>query len=182
MTVDACNAGKDVYCEKPLTLTIAEGRAMVNAARRNKRIVQTGSQQRSDERFRQACEHVRNGRLGKLKEVRVGIPGPNWSTAPRAGPRLATRRPSSTTTSGSARRRSGRTTQNRVHYLFRFFWDYSGGQLTNFGAHHLDIAQWALGMDESGPVDDRGDGDLPQGQLVRDAGEVHDHLHLRRTA
>ena len=78
MCVDACNAGKDVYCEKPLTLSIAEGRAIVNAARKNKRILQTGSQQRSDEKFRRACEYVRSGRLGKIKEVRVGIPKPNW--------------------------------------------------------------------------------------------------------
>src|SRR5262245_21754839 len=152
ITVDACNAGKDVYIEKPLTLFITEGRAIVDAARRNKRIVQTGSQQRSDDRFRRACEYVRSGRLGKIKEVRVGIPGPNWidrakkpvadSDAPAEldydmwiGP--APMRPYN---------------QQRVHYLFRFFWDYSGGQVTNFGAHHLDIKQWALGMDNNGPT------------------------------
>jgi predicted dehydrogenase len=76
-TIDACNAGKDVYVEKPLTLFIAEGRRMVDAARANKRIVQTGSQQRSDKRFRLACELVRSGRLGKIQTVLVGIPGPN---------------------------------------------------------------------------------------------------------
>jgi predicted dehydrogenase len=152
MAVDACNAGKDVYCEKPLTLTIAEGRAIVNAARRNKQIVQTGSQQRSDERFRRACEYVRSGRLGKIKEVRVGIPGPNWIS------RAKTPVPDSTPPAeldydfwlGPAPHRP--YNEKRVHYLFRFFWDYSGGQVTNFGAHHLDITQWALGMDESGPT------------------------------
>ncbi len=76
ITVDACNAGKDVYCEKPLTLVVAEGRAMVKAARDNKRIVQTGSQQRSAKEFRQACELVRNGALGKLKQVKVGSARP----------------------------------------------------------------------------------------------------------
>jgi predicted dehydrogenase len=149
ITVDACNAGKDVYCEKPLSLTVAEGRTMVQAGRANKRIVQTGSQQRSDAKFRLACELVRSGRLGQLKEVRVGIPAPNWSPPPV---------PDSDPPAeldyemwlGPAPKRPYNA--KRVHYLFRFFWDYSGGQLTNFGAHHLDIGQWALGMDESGPV------------------------------
>ena len=76
-TIRACEAGKDVYCEKPLTLTIAEGRAMVKAARKHQRIVQTGSQQRSAANFRQACELVRNGRIGKISKVEVGIPGCN---------------------------------------------------------------------------------------------------------
>ncbi|HVK10667.1 MAG TPA: Gfo/Idh/MocA family oxidoreductase [Gemmataceae bacterium] len=152
MCVDACNAGKDVYCEKPLTLTIAEGRAIVNAARRNKRIVQTGSQQRSDEKFRRACEYVRSGRLGKIKEVKVGIPAPNW--IPKAKNPVADSSPPPELDYdlwlGPAPHRPYNA--HRVHYLFRFYWDYSGGQLTNFGAHHLDITQWALGMDESGPV------------------------------
>ncbi len=152
MCVDACNAGKDVYCEKPLTLTIAEGRKIVEAARKNKRIVQTGSQQRSDNRFRLACELVRSGRLGKLSEVRVGIPAPNWTS--RAKMPVADSNPPAELNYdlwlGPAPQRP--YNKFRVHYLFRFFWDYSGGQLTNFGAHHLDIAQWGLGMDESGPV------------------------------
>lgn len=156
MSVDACNAGKDVYCEKPLTLTIAEGRAIVNAARKNNRIVQTGSQQRSDERFRRACEYVRSGRLGKIKEVRVGIPAPNWTS--RAKMPVPDGMPPAELDYdrwlGPAPMRPFNV--NRVHYLFRFYWDYSGGQLTNFGAHHLDITQWALGMDESGPVEIEG--------------------------
>jgi len=149
ITVDACHAGKDVYCEKPLTLTIAEGRAIVNAARKNKRVVQTGSQQRSDANFRQACELVRNGRIGKVTEVKVGIPGVNFK-----GPAVADGKPPMELDYdrwiGPAPARP--YNEKRVHYLFRFFWDYSGGQLTNFGAHHLDIMQWALGMDASGPT------------------------------
>ncbi len=148
-TIHACQAGKDVYCEKPLSLTIVEGRKMVEAARANKRIVQTGSQQRSDNRFRQACEYVRNGRLGQLKEIRVGLPGTNFS-----GPLVADSDPPPELDYdmwlGPAPQRPYNA--KRVHYLFRFFWDYSGGQMTNFGAHHIDIAQWALGMDESGPT------------------------------
>jgi hypothetical protein len=78
MTIHACQAGKDVYCEKPLMLTIAEGRAIVHATRKQSRIVQTDSQQRSDARFRQACELVRSGALGKWHTIKVGLPGPNW--------------------------------------------------------------------------------------------------------
>ena len=152
MTVDACKAGKDVYCEKPLSLVVTEGRAMVAAARANKRIVQTGSQQRSSKEFRQACELVRNGALGKLTGVKVGLPGPNW-TARAKGPIPDSDPPAGLDFDrwlGPAPDR--KYNANRVHYLFRFFWDYSGGQQTNFGAHHLDITQWALGMDDSGPV------------------------------
>lgn len=152
-TIHACQAGKDVYCEKPLSLTIAEGRRMVDVARTEKRIVQTGSQQRSDDRFRQACEYVRNGRIGEIKEVLVGIPGCNFS-----GPPVADSEPPMELNYdlwlGPASQRSYNA--KRVHYLFRFFWDYSGGQMTNFGAHHLDIAQWGLGMDHSGPISTEG--------------------------
>lgn len=149
MTIDACAAGKDVYCEKPLTLTIAEGQAMVRAARRTKRIVQTGSGQRSEERFRTACELIRNGKLGKVHTINVGIPKVNFT-----GPAVPDSTPPETLDYdfwlGPAPLKP--YNEKHVHYLFRFFWDYSGGQLTNFGAHHLDIVQWALGADGSGPV------------------------------
>ena len=148
ITIDACAAGKDVYCEKPLSLTISEGRKMVEAARRHQRIVQTGSQQRSDTRFRQACEFVRSGRLGKIHSVLVGIPGPNHPGEPVPDsdppPEL-----NYELWLGPAPQRPYNV--KRLHYNFRFFWDYSGGQMTNFGAHHIDIAQWGLGMDASGP-------------------------------
>jgi predicted dehydrogenase len=148
ITIDACQAGKDVYCEKPLSLTIADGRRMVQAARAHDRVVQTGSQQRSGAEFHKACTLIRNGALGKIERVLVGINTPNHpgelgpDTAPPKnldyemwlGP--APSRPYN---------------EKRVHYNFRFWWDYSGGQMTNWGAHHLDITQWALGMDDSGP-------------------------------
>jgi predicted dehydrogenase len=149
ISIDACAAGKDVYCEKPLTLTVAEGRAMVHAARKHKRIVQCGSQQRSDAKFRKGCELVRSGYIGKVHTVRVGIPGVNFK-----GPAVADSDPPAVLDYdfwlGPAPKRP--YNEKRVHYLFRFFWDYSGGQMTNWGAHHLDIAQWGLGMDDSGPV------------------------------
>ncbi|MEX2174165.1 MAG: Gfo/Idh/MocA family oxidoreductase, partial [Pirellulaceae bacterium] len=159
MTIDACQAGKDVFCEKPLSLFVSEGRKMVEAARKHERIVQTGSQQRSDERFRTACELVRNGALGKLQQVLVGIPKPNHAAkwVPDSPP------PSELDYDfwlGPAPERPYNV--NRVHYNFRFFWDYSGGQMTNFGAHHLDIAQWALGMDDSGPISAEGIATYPK--------------------
>lgn len=155
ITIHACQAGKDVYCEKPLTLTVAEGRSIVQAARKYERIVQTGSQQRSDAKFRLACELVRSGRLGKIQTVKVGLPGVNFK-----GPAVADATPPAELDYdfwlGPAPQRP--YNEKRVHYLFRFFWDYSGGQLTNWGAHHLDITQWGLGMDESGPVAIEGKG------------------------
>ena len=155
--IHACQAGKDVYCEKPLSLTIAEGRQMVQAARVNNRIVQTGSQQRSSDNFRLACELVRSGRIGNLEQVLVGIPGVNFK-----GPAVPDSDPPAELDYefwlGPAPYRSYNA--KRVHYNFRFFWDYSGGQMTNFGAHHIDIAQWGLGMDDSGPVETEGKADF----------------------
>lgn len=152
MSVHACQAGKDVYCEKPLTLTIGEGTIMVNAARQYKRVVQTGTMQRSGEEFIAAVKLLRDGVVGKVREVKVGLPPPNWVA--RAKMPVPDSPPPDTLDYdawlGPAPFRP--YNKNHVHYLFRFYWDYSGGQQTNFGAHHLDIAQWGLGMDGSGPV------------------------------
>lgn len=160
---DAMVAGKDVYCEKPLTLTINEGQVLVKLARKHKRVFQTGSQQRSDAKFLKACEYIRNGRLGKIKRVLVGLPGVNYVDTLQRGNKPLTVADGAPPEEldydmwlGPAPFRPYNV--NRVHYLFRFFWDYSGGQMTNWGAHHLDITQWALGMDESGPVDIEGTG------------------------
>lgn len=148
-TIHACQAGKDVYCEKPLTLFVSEGQAMVDAARKHGRIVQTGSQQRSDGRFRLACELVRSGRIGKLHTIECGLSKVNFKP-----PAVADSAPPPELDYdmwlGPAPKRP--YNEKRVHYLFRFFWDYSGGQQTNWGAHHLDIAQWGMEMDQSGPV------------------------------
>lgn len=162
MTIDACRAGKDVYCEKPLSLTIGDGQAMVKAARETGRIVQTGSQQRSDAKFRRACELVRAGRIGRVHTIRAGLSGVNFkgSAEPDSDP------PPELDYNfwlGPAPQRPYNV--RHVHYNFRFFWDYSGGQLTNWGAHHLDIAQWGLGMDESGPVSIEGTAKYNQEKL-----------------
>jgi predicted dehydrogenase len=151
MTIEACKAGKDVYCEKPLTLVIGEGKPMIEAARKYNRVVQTGTMQRSGQEFKLAVELVQKGIVGKVSTVNVTLPSPNWIA--RAGMPV----PDSDPPEGfDFNRWLGPAplrpyNKNRVHYLFRFYWDYSGGQQTNFGAHHLDIAQWGLGMDESGP-------------------------------
>jgi predicted dehydrogenase len=152
MTIEACKAGKDVYCEKPLTLVIGEGKPMIDAARKYKRVVQTGTMQRSGAEFILAVDLVQKGIVGKVHSVNVTLPSPNWidrakSPVPNSAP------PEGFDYNrwlGPAPERP--YNKNHVHYLFRFFWDYSGGQQTNFGAHHLDIAQWGLGMDESGPT------------------------------
>ena len=148
-TIHACQAGKDVYCEKPLSLTVAEGRAMVDAARKTNRVVQTGSQQRSSPEFRKASELIRSDKLGTLSTIQIGLPKSNFvgPVVPDSTPPAELDYP---TWLGPAPDRPYNA--NRVHYKFRFFWDYSGGQMTNWGAHHIDIAHWALRMDNSGPV------------------------------
>lgn len=147
-SIHACQAGKDLYCEKPLSLTIEDGRAMVQAVRRYGRVFQTGSQQRSDDNFRFACELVRSGRIGKLQTVRVGIggaptsdwepntdppPGLDWNMWLGPAPWVP-------------------FNPQRCIYNFRWFWDYSGGKMTDWGAHHNDIAQWGMGTERTGPI------------------------------
>jgi len=156
IAVMAANAGKDIYCEKPLSLTIHEARAMVNATRKNNRIFQTGSMQRSMSEFHKGCELVRNGRLGKIKTVIVGVGAPSkWCDLPEEPmePGLDWER-----WLGPAPLRPYNhiLSPRGVHDHFpdwRNYREYSGGMMTDWGAHHFDIAQWGLGMDESGPVE-----------------------------
>ncbi len=171
VSIAAVKAGKDVYCEKPLTLTIAEGRALADAAKRYGRIVQTGSQQRSSSNFRFGCELVRNGRIGKIERVRVGIPGNNRKCGPTWEPQQPPKELNYDMWLGLAPWEPYHP--QRCHYQFRFVLDYSGGQVTNWGAHHLDIAQWGLGMDDSGPVEMFGQGEFPDTGLFTTATKVH---------
>ena len=155
--IQACQAGKDVYCEKPLTLTIREAQLCVAAARKHQCVVQVGSQQRSNVfgPFREAVELIRSGRLGKISKVTVGVgkpsvpcdlpeeamePGLNWDLWLGPAPRRAFHSVLS---------------PRGMHNHFpqwRSYREYSGGGHTDMGAHHYDIAQWALGRDQSGPV------------------------------
>lgn len=148
VNLSALKAGKDVYSEKPLTLTIDEGKRLVKAVHDSKRILQTGSQQRSDKNFRLACELVRNGRIGKLKHVNVWLP-----FGRREGPFEKVPVPAGF----DWEMWQGQTpktdyVKEKTHVTFRYFWDYSGGTMTDWGAHHHDIALWGAGFERSGPV------------------------------
>jgi predicted dehydrogenase len=152
MTIRAAEAGKDIYCEKPLSLTIGQGRAMVEAVRKHKRVLQTGSMERSNPMNRYICRLVRDGKIGQVKRVTTNVgynnkvgPGPGWKPMPvpdgfdyerwlGPAPKVPYHK-------------------DRCLYRFRFHYDYSGGQVTNFGAHSNDLAQWGLGMDDTGPVE-----------------------------
>lgn len=148
VNIAALRAGKDVYSEKPLTLTIDEGKHLVKAVQETNRILQTGSQQRSEKNFRLACELVRNGRLGKLQHVDVWLPHGR-----REGPFEKSPVPAGLDWNMWL----GPTPdveyiKERCHVTFRYWWEYSGGTMTDWGAHHLDIAQWGSGHERSGPI------------------------------
>ncbi len=149
LSIEACKHGKDVFVEKPMTLTIAEGQAMVKAVRRYGRVLQVGSGRRSIDSTAREVELVRNGRIGKVRRVEVSIKTRSGKNAPFEvqpvpdhldydlwlGPAPWTA-----------------YDPRRVHYNFRFVTDFSGGDVTNWGAHYLDVAQWGLGMDHAGPI------------------------------
>ena len=151
LSIYAARAGKDIYCEKPLTLTISEARTVVKTVRRYGRVFQTGSQQRSNVfgKFRDACERVRNGRIGKVVSVDVST-----GNSP-----IACDLPAEPTPDGfNWDMWVGRTAWRPFHAKladknWRPYREYCGGGFADMGAHHFDIAQWALGMDESGPVE-----------------------------
>jgi predicted dehydrogenase len=154
--VEACRARKDIYCQKPLSLTIAEGRAMSYAAAKHGVVFQTGSQQRSDPNFRRACELVRNGRIGSLKRVLVGLPGgrPDYAkTGDHKDPEPVPQGFDYDRWLGPAP--EAPYAPARCHVNFRWILDYSGGQVTDWGGHHPDCAQWGMGTELAGPVEIR---------------------------
>ncbi len=170
-TIQACEAGKDVYVEKPLSLCVAEGRRMVEAVRKHNRVSQVGIHRRSVAVCREAAELVRQGGLGKITAARAfhiqnewpsGIGNPpdenppagfDWDAWLGPAPRKA-------------------YNKNRTFYRFRWFYDYSGGQVTNFGVHYLDFIQWALGADA--PLSVTALGGQPAG--MKDNREIPDTL------
>ena len=169
IAIEAMRAGKDVYCEKPLTLTIDEGKQIIKVLKETKRVFQVGTQQRSEMGllFLKAVAMIKAGRIGKLKTINCVIGGStdsgpipkadapkelNWEKwlgqAPMVDYRLG-------------RKPEKGYPPSRTHYEFRWWYEYSGGKMTDWGAHHLDIAQWAMGMDHSGPLTVEGFADHP---------------------
>jgi predicted dehydrogenase len=153
MAIYCARKGKHIYGQKPLALTVGEGRRMVEEVKKSGITWQTGSQQRSDLKFRMAAGYVRNGRLGKISEIRVGLPAghTNWS-------KLADRQASEAPPKelnwdlwlGPAPQQDYAPAILQLNW--RHNYAYSGGMITDWGAHHMDIVQWALDMDQSGPV------------------------------
>jgi predicted dehydrogenase len=140
-TIDCCNAGKDVYVEKPLSRTIEEGRAMVSAARANKRIVQVGLQHRSAEHFPRAREIIRSGRLGPIGVLRCRFNKHTGITLPAGG-----QCPAGLDWKAFLGPAPFREYDQRRHYDWRYFWDYSGGMLTDNGTHVIDMAHLLLDL------------------------------------
>lgn len=159
IAIEAMLSGKDVYCEKPMTLTIAEGQLMSDVCRKTGRIVQVGTQQRSTRMFLKAIAMIRDGRIGELKHVTCSVGG-----APTSPELPAVEPPRSLnwnlwqgpTPDVSFRRLDGNYGEtkgwSRCHYEFRWWYEYSGGKLTDWGAHHVDIATWAMDKINTGPV------------------------------
>jgi predicted dehydrogenase len=149
--LDAMRAGKDVYCEKPLTLTIDEGKQLCRAVTETKRVLEVGTQQRSEfaNRFLTAVALVHAGRIGTVKRVTCGI-----NAAPAGGP-FTTSQPKPANLDWNMWLGQAPLVdfmKERCHWAFRWWYEYSGGKMTDWGAHHVDIAQWAIGMDASGPA------------------------------
>ena len=178
--IAAARAGKDIFLEKPLTLTIEEGRILSDTVRRYNRVFQVGSQQRSDTRFRQACELVRNSRVGKIHTVKVG-----FGTDPATGAEPPMPVPDVLNYEmwlGPAPWVP--YTENRVHPqkdYGRPGWlriaDYGAGMITGWGAHHNDIAQWGLGTEYTGPVEIEGQTEYPKDGLW----DVHGPFRIEYT-
>lgn len=147
IAIEAMKAGKDIYCEKPLTLTIEEGRQIITVLDKTKRVFQVGTQQRTEmgRRFLKAIALVHDGRIGKVNKVTCDIGG-----SPKSGPLKVEPVPENLNWDMW----QGQTPEvdyikRRCHYQFRWWYEYSGGKLTDWGAHHVDIAQWAI--QQNGP-------------------------------
>jgi len=178
--IEAARSGKDVFLQKPLTLTIHEGRVLSDTVRRLGRVFQVGSQQRSEKNFRFACELVRNGRIGKIQRVLVG-----FGTDPGCGPQPPMPVPEGLNYDmwlGPAPWAA--YTEQRVHPkkgYGRPGWlrisDYGAGMITGWGSHHLDIAHWGMGTEYTGPVEVQGEAEFPKDGLW----DVHGAFRIEYT-
>ncbi len=149
VVVDTCRAGKDIYTEKPMTLTIDEGKIMRSVVEETGRVVQVGTQQRSTKQFQTAVELVRNGRVGKLKQVWVALP--YYTT--KGGPFPPMPVPESIDWDlyqGQAPAHP--YCVQRTHANFRWWYEYAGGIITDWGNHHVDVAHWGMDCESTGPV------------------------------
>tara|TARA_Y100001960_G_scaffold333502_1_gene439016 strand:- start:2144 stop:3484 length:1341 start_codon:yes stop_codon:yes gene_type:complete len=176
ITISALNNKKDVYCEKPLTHNIHESVEVIKAVNKNNRVLQTGSMQRSSSEFRIACELVRNGVIGKVHNVDISVgdpgrpcdlqeekmePGLDWNLW--CGP-------------GPLRGYNSVLSPRGIHNHFpawRNYMEYGGGMVTDWGAHHIDIAQWGLGTDDSGPIEAKPPQDWKKSKSKRGAQLVY---------
>lgn len=160
IAIAAARTGKDIYGEKPLAYTIVEGRAIVNAVRRYGVVWQTGSWQRSERHFRFASELVRNGRIGEVHTVRVGLPYGNSIRAGNTQPAPVPQGFDYNMWLGPAPWRP--YSPARCHWNFRWISDYSGGQLTDWAGHHCDIANWGMDTERTGPTEIEGRAVFPE--------------------
>jgi len=166
ITIAAAKAGKDIYCEKPLVNSIPEGRAVCEAVKCFGRVLQTGSHERSNDSVRFACELVRNGRIGELRTIEINMPNSDqhhkWILSHNQ-PQPEMPVPKNLDYDmwlGPAPWRP--YTQNGVHFFWRFILDFGGGEMTDRGAHIIDIAQLANNTDNSGPIEIKGVGKAPK--------------------
>lgn len=160
VSLSALRAGKDVYGEKPLAHNFAEGLAIAEAQSRYRRIWQTGSWQRSKEHFRRACELVRNGRIGKVRRIEVGLPA-GHSEFDKASKEVCEPPACLNYDRWLGPAPEAPYCPARVHKSWRWNLDYGGGQLMDWVGHHVDIAHWGMDWDETGPLEVRGEGEYP---------------------
>jgi predicted dehydrogenase len=167
-SVEACKAKKDIFGEKPLARTVAEQQAIVKAVQKNKRIWQTGSWQRSEANFHKAAEVVRNGLIGKVKHVEVGLPGGHSDFKGTKDKLFVSEPPPEIDYDmwvGPSQMMP--YIEGRVHMNWRWNYNFGGGQLLDWIGHHCDIAHWGLDLDsEGGPVEAEGEGEFPPKDAV----------------
>lgn len=171
----AAKAGKDVICEKPLTLTVAEGKALCEVIKQTGRIFQTASENRSIDSYIHMCELVRNGRIGKLRRIRVSLPAGNETRGENFNDRQVQPPPKGFNYEmWQGQAPEAPYCPARCHGSFRWNLAYSGGRLTDWGAHMIDLAQWGNGTENTGPIEVEGTGKFPPRDALFNTAEEFD--------